>query len=116
MYTEHPLAEILRAIADGKPVEFRIKQHNVNYREKSWEPFNPSFPEICFWLRGHEYRVKPKEPVKKWRWVVQYMLHKDFCVTDGHYASGEEYKEKYPMGVELKFIQKIDETMIEVME
>ena len=111
-YKEHPLAEILRAIADGKPLEFRSKG------DPDWKPYS-HHPEtdVHIWGNNYEYRVKPKEPVKTWRWVAINPRYKNsYLVTDGYYSSLEEYNERHPSGVQLKFIQKVVETEIEVME
>lgn len=110
-YKEHRHAEFLRAMADGKPLEFRL--HGAT----DWKPYFISETDVRIWGNNYEYRVKPKEPVKKWRWVAIDPRYKNsYLVTDGYYSSLEEYNERHPSGVQLKFIQKVVETEIEVME
>jgi hypothetical protein len=56
MCKEHPLADILRAIADGKQIQFRSKA-SVS---KAWFPYvYLSNGEVKLWS-DNEYRIKPK--------------------------------------------------------
>ena len=104
MTTPHKCAEVLRAIADGKPVQFRL----TNSFDKEWEDLDTSASFSILQGLAVEYRIKPKPKVKKYRWVFS-----DSCsgleISSEHYlADGSDW----PSGHNL--IQKIDSTMIEV--
>ena len=106
---EHPLAHILRAIADGVPVQYR----NCGIIRPEWHDLQTY---DLFWLTPHregiEYRIKPKPKVKKWRWVVGYCNgSKTMIVTGEHFATAEEFNSKHRG---LVAVQKVDSTMIEV--
>ena len=51
-YTPHVHAEVIKAWADGKPIEYRPNSHD------GWEPLDD--PR---WNPGWQYRVKPEEVV-----------------------------------------------------
>ena len=103
---EHPLAHILRAIADGLHVEFR------NGPNCYWDLVDPELHEMFFWDDEVEYRIKPKPKVKKWRWVVGYCNgSKTMLATVEHFATAEEFNSKHRG---LVAVQKVDSTMIEV--
>lgn len=105
---EHPLAHILRAIADGVPVEFK---HGAN---GDWYIAKPESHEMFFWDDEVKYRIKPKPKVKKWRWAVASTNGSEaMWVTCEHFATAEEFNSKHRG---LFAVQKIDSTMIEVEE
>ena len=92
---KHPLAEILYAIADGKEV-----QHKCG---KSWHNLNCANFYISL---NKEYRIKPKEKVKKWKWVFE--VNGGLGVTEEHYT--EEEFNNSANAYFAKLIQKIDAT------
>ena len=101
MSKEHPLAHILRAIADGVPVEFRHYNSDwVTYDPKEHLLVINPIPDAMQW------RIKPKSKVKKWRWIFQ--DYGDLKVSLGFYTE-EEIQIFKP-------VQKIDSTEIEVDE
>jgi len=109
---EHKYADVLRAIADGKPVEVRTKKHdpwgNPQHVWGDWKSMDTSgnFSIFCE-NETIEHRVKPKEMVKKWRWVRRYRGG-DFFVTDTYHTESER------ANLGLDYAEKIDATMIEV--
>lgn len=60
--TPHPQADILRAIADGVPVQFQRKGNLL------WEDLAPNFFFLGRW-EDTNWRIKPKPKVKVWRWM-----------------------------------------------
>jgi hypothetical protein len=112
---EHKYADVLRAIADGKPVEVRTLIHDPwQSPPHFWSDWQLMDVSGNFSIFGGsetvEHRVKPKEMVKKWRWVV----HDNFgliCLTGHYYKSAEDYEKEHPL---YKALQKIDASMIEV--
>ena len=109
-YTEHKYAEVLRAIADGKPVQGKW------ISEIDWWDFEPSRHSFHLGEDRLQWRVKPKPKVKKWRWVVCHTNNtsQEFCVTDRHYADEQEFHQQSPMHIGWEFLQKVEATMIEV--
>lgn len=104
MTTPHKYAEILRAIADGIPVQ---AYHPLS-PEKGWQDIDTNLSFSVFLSGGVEYRIKPKPLIKKWRWVYQ----KDdgyLGLTASYYADQSEW-----VGPGGLFVQKIESTMIEV--
>jgi hypothetical protein len=108
---EHKYADVLRAIADGKPVEVRMRTRDAwGNSQDVWGDWQPMDTSSNFSIFGGseiiEHRVKPKELVKKWRWVCRYR-DGDLFVTDEHYTESQ---------AKLGFVcvEKIDATMIEV--
>ena len=102
---EHKYAEVLRAIADGKPVEFMYEDGGY------WHLYVPEC--ASFHLRDDiQWRVKPKEKVKKWRWVIE--RDGAFLVTDKHYHDWAEFHSASPIHESWKVLQKVDHSMIEV--
>ena len=78
--TPHPQADILRAIADGVPVQF------LPPNSRLWIDLPPSaFFDMNF--SGASWRIKPKPKVKAWRWMF---LSNDGTgtvrVTQAHYT------------------------------
>lgn len=118
MTQEHPLAEILRAFADGKQIEVRRKRLSQHEKIYPWTLYcMESINAINLNPATMEYRIKPKELVKKFRWVyIDSLYPKKFFVTDHHYASDDEYKKKYPWNANVTFIQPVNQTCIEVEE
>lgn len=107
MTTPHKCAEILRAIADGKPVQFRL----TNTVCKEWEDLDTNASFSIFQGLAVEYRIKPKPLIKKWRWVVV-EPSKTLSITNSHYSDPKDWEQKFGLGY--KLLQKIDSTMIEV--
>lgn len=68
-YTPHVHAEIIKAWADGKPIEWRRKSSPV------WEMLSSDRPG---WYSENEYRVKPEE-------VVSYTVVFSNGVAGTHY-------------------------------
>ena len=102
-YTPHVHADILRAIAEGIPVQ--AYYHNSS--ENGWRDIDTNLPFSIFLSGNVEYRIKPKPKVKKWRWVCE--------ATDGGLnVSVNHYPGDADLIYSLKLIQKIDSTMIEV--
>lgn len=63
MNTKHKYYEVIVAWAEGKQVQFKIKPKG---RWIDWiTDMIPSFNE------GFEYRIKPSEPVVRWKWATQ---------------------------------------------
>ncbi len=114
--TEHKLAHILRAIADGKAVQVRAVTRYPCPRGDEvgeWCHLDTStafslFPDC----RSVEYRIKPKTLVKKWRWVYK-IPHGRMVISSGHYRSKEEFNSGFP---NYKAVQPLNSTMIEVEE
>lgn len=107
MTTPHKCAEILRAIADGKPVQFRL----TNTARKKWEDLDTSTSFSIFQGLAVEYRIKPKPLIKKWRWVIT-AQNGELFITEDHYSDSSDLESKFCFGY--KVTQKIDSTMIEV--
>lgn len=107
MSKKHPLAHILRAIADGVPVEFRHSDQHP------WITYDPEEHYVVIDHTQDEevWRIKPKPKVKKWRWVIEDKTTGDLLITRWHYRSEEELHLQRPAA---KAIQKIDSTEIEV--
>lgn len=107
MTTKHKHAKILRAIADGKPVQGRF----INSSNTDWRDLDPNISFSIFIGDNVEYRIKPKPKVKKWRLVI---VQPDgiLSITKSHYSDYRDWESKFGSGYEL--LQKIDSTMIEV--
>lgn len=94
----HPLAHILKAIADGVTVQYKTHYTDV------WTDFEPHIDSLPP-SRELEWRIKPKPMVEKWRWVVK--LPDGYLTLTNRYYKGTE-------NVAMEFIQKVDSTKIEV--
>lgn len=99
--TKHPLAEILYAIADGKEVQ----QRTLSYGTSEWKKLD-YHSAFSLGIPNVEYRIKPKEKVKKWKWVFE--VHGELGVTEEHYT--EEEFNNSANAYFAKLIQKIDAT------
>lgn len=115
--TEHKLAHILRAIADGKAVQARAVTRYLYPRGDEvgdWCDLDTSGTFSLFAdFRSIEYRIKPEPLVKKWIWVVKEESTGKLSLTRSHYRSeGELDFIKGPYVA----VQRIDSTMIEVEE
>ena len=102
-YTPHKHADILRAIAEGIPVQ----AHYHSSPEKGWQDIDTNLAFSIFLSGDVEYRIKPKPKVKKWRWVYEAM-DGGLKVSEIHYQGEKDWF--YSM----RLIQKIESTMIEV--
>lgn len=103
----HPYADVLRAIADGIPVQARWSNHD-------WFDFD--ITRHTFHTFGLEWRIKPKPKVKKWRWVVtDYRNTRALSVSVNYYKDLADFNTKNMHGVTVA-VQQIDSTMIEVEE
>lgn len=115
--TEHKLAHILRAIADGKSVQIRCKSYNLYKQmveEGPWRDLDTQDAFSIFVTNPNmEYRIKPNPLVKKWRWVVKDKSTGKLVLTSLHYSSEEEYN-LHANGYVA--VQLIKSTMIEVEE
>ena len=98
---KHPLAEILYAIADGKEVQQRI----LSCGTPEWKKLD-YHSAFSLGLPNVEYRIKPKEKVKKWKWVFEEDGIMD--ITANHYSDSDEFYECFPSEVNL--VQKIYST------
>lgn len=108
--TEHKYAEILRAIADGKTVQFKSSHLD-------WTDLNVKCNfSLFFGAQGLEYRVKPKPKVKKWRWILSDTRNLNYLIVSGkHFKDRNEVVIETMNGVFEPF-EKIESTMIEVEE
>lgn len=106
MSKPHVHAATIKAWADGAEVQF------FGTGAQAW--LNTSAP---LWNPNFRYRIKPKPPIKKWKWVVQ-TGPTSYDVSAGHYTSPEEYSAKANVAIDWgwKAIQKIDSTEIEVAQ
>ena len=95
----HVHADCIKAWADGATIEF------FNSALGEWR-IAPS-PR---WVAHTKYRVKPKEKVKKWKYVIRYDRTNRLEVSGNYYSSGDEANDKlyYYTAVE-----KIEATMKE---
>ena len=90
MTTKHPLAEILYAIADGKEVQQRI----LSCGNREWKKLD-YHSAFSLGLPNVEYRIKPKEKVKKWRWVYHDKDLDKWEVTEEFFMDSNEFYETY---------------------
>lgn len=63
---KHPHDETIRAYLDGKTIQF--KKGNGEWIDVS--PFTANAGFHSFW-KNTEYRLKPPEPVKKYKWAYK---------------------------------------------
>jgi hypothetical protein len=105
---EHKYAEVLRAIADGKPVQCKRD-------DSEWLDFDPF--EHSFYMSPYlAWRVKPKEKVMKWRWVAKHVgSNTAILVTDSHYKDEAEFH-RTECHKDYVFVAPVSCTMIEVDE
>ena len=103
---EHKYAEVLRAIADGKPVQCKRV-------ESEWWDFDP-LKHAFYMSTCLAWRVKPKGKVKKWRWVAKYAGSDAYMiVTASHYKDEVEFH-KFEYHKNYVFVEPVQSTMIEV--
>lgn len=103
---KHPLHDILIAIAEGKPVQYFV--------DDTWIDLNPNDPFHINPQCSISWRIKPKEKVKKYRWVLQGIQDKHILrVSDKYYANTAEFN---AMNMNMMWIavEPIECTMIEV--
>lgn len=105
--TEHKLAHILRAIADGVPVQGEWVS------DGDWWDFDPS-KHAFITSSNISWRIKPKSKVKKWRWAVARKSDPSVIVITAEYFRSED--EFHRSNTYYSAVQKIDSTMIEVEE
>lgn len=80
---EHPLARILRAIADGIPIQGKWDE------EAEWWDFNPKEHAFSIRYPALKWRIEPKE-------VVDYtIVFKGGCPGSNFFPSVEEVNERY---------------------
>jgi hypothetical protein len=108
--SEHKYAEVLRAIAEGKPVQYKWDF------DSDWCDFDPINHKFHMGGGRLTWRVKPKEKVRKWRWVAKNVkADVDLVVTASHYKDEAEfYKTEYYKNYIL--VAPVSSTMIEVDE
>jgi hypothetical protein len=58
---KHKHAELIKAWADGAVIQSR------NYSVESWVD-----NQRPIWAHDTEYRVKPEQPVVRWKWAYQF--------------------------------------------
>ena len=103
---KHPCYDVLIAIAEGKPVQY--------FLHDEWIDFDPNNSFIISPRLKNEWRVKPKEKVKKYRWVIRDYRNKvTLKVTDQYYASIAECNAQNMHSV-WAAVEPIESTMIEV--
>lgn len=107
--TEHRLAHILRAIADGKVVQYQTPTGGA------WTDFNPDIHSLPLNSNHLIWRIKPKPIVKKWKWLIDLNpkgtqhLH----ITSAYFSSKEKVLER---AMYCKVLQRLEETLIEEEE
>ena len=103
---KHPLHDILIAIAEGKPV-----QYFLNYQ---WIDLDPDTSFVINPKVSTTWRIKPKEKVKKYRWVLQDIRDKHILkVSDKLYESRVDFNVNN-MNSMFIAVEPIESTMIEV--
>lgn len=103
---KHPLHDILIAIAEGKPVQY--------FMNNTWIDLNPNNQFHINPQCSASWRIKPKEKVKKYRWVINdYRNENTLKVTDHYYANLAEFNAQNMHGVWVA-VEPIESTMIEV--
>lgn len=106
---EHRLAHILRAIADGKVVQYQTPTGGA------WTDFRPDIHAFPAYNLHLTWRIKPKPKVKKWQWLIDLSpknsqtLH----ITQRHFSSKEAIIKLLP---NCKVLQRMEETLIEEEE
>lgn len=103
---KHPQAHILRAIADGVPVQLRYNG------ETSWVTFDPD-RHAFHTQNGVEWRIKPKPKVKKYKVVMFHKGDNELKVSNGYYKDQSEFEARVSS---YTFVQLVEATMIEVEE
>ena len=113
------MAHILRAIADGKVVQVRTITRYPNPRGEEQGNWTDLKTDEAFSLfpgcSGHEYRIKPKPTVKKWKWLIDLNPKgtQHLYITPKHFSSKEKILEITPC---YKVLQRMEETLIEEEE
>ncbi len=95
--TPHIHADCIKAWADGATIEF----------------FNPALGEWRItpsprWIAHTKYRIKLKEKVKKWRYVLRHSRTGRLEVSENYYSSGGEANAEMS---DYTAIEKIEATM-----
>ena len=103
---KHPLHDILIAIAEGKPVQYFV--------DDTWIDLNPNNPFHIDPQCSISWRIKPKEKVKKYRWLLQDIRDKHILKV-----SGKLYESRVDFNVNnlnsmFIAVEPIESTMIEV--
>ena len=92
-------ADCIKAWADGAEIQ------SYEVRLGNWvDQKNPHF------FLDKRYRVKPKEKVKKWRYVIRLIGTDRLVVSGNYYSSGDEFNTKVP---DFLAVEKIQCTMKE---
>ena len=82
-YTPHVHAEVIKAWADGKPIQYLHKECWKTYTPEDGDDAGPA------WHASYRYRVKPEE-------VVRYTIVHSSGIPGGHFfASKEEVSSFY---------------------
>lgn len=108
MNKPHKHAEMIKAWADGKTIQY--------FAPDGAEWVDLSSNGSIGWYEKYEYRIKPKPVVKKWRWVYVNLLSGE---ANTLYVSLSYFSEKEAIYLNYFgqiLIQKVDSTMIEVEE
>ena len=103
---KHPLHDILIAIAEGKSVQY--------FLNNQWIDLDPDTSFIINPKVSNTWRIKPKEKVKKYRWVLQDIRDKHILkVSDKLYESRVDFNVNN-MNSMFIAVEPIESTMIEV--
>lgn len=98
MASPHPLSHILRAIADGKTVQWRW----MNSDGVAWVDYDHNCHSIN---SRNEWRIKPKM-----KYQVLYVDQKGaFCLSKYHYENASDFMKTNPTGW-LRIIKVVEET------
>lgn len=103
---KHPYSDVLIAIAEGKTVQY--------FLNNQWIDLDPDTSFIINPKVSNTWRIKPKEKVKKYRWVLQGIRDKHILrVSDECYANAAEFNAKN-MNMMWIAVEPVEYTMIEV--
>lgn len=104
---EHPLAHILRAIAEGVTVQGRWAS-----QEDWWDLDSDAHSILLNSNSTIKYRIKPKPKVKKYRFVYK-DTRGNLGVSSCYFVDENDFNKRYNT---LTAVQRIESTMIEVEE
>jgi hypothetical protein len=90
MNVRHKWADVIIAMAEGKPVQRREVKTTTWYDYNAFDHYSP--------LEGDEtieWQIKPKEPVKKYKVAFASFDggHSIETISNSHYETVEEFKE-----------------------
>lgn len=99
MTTKHKHYDLIVAWAGGATIQLLSKDNPGEWIDLMYAPS---------WYTHQVYRVKPKPPVKKYFWIIK--------AKWGYGVSSIRYSEEEVKDTAAGFIQKIEDSMIEVEE